>query len=223
MVTHAHINPRQQTTAFRRTEDYASWTDSQLIVACQHHEPIAFECLRKRYLCLVGCILRHLAPELNDTDDLMQEVFIRVWNSIHGLRDPLAFRAWLNQIVSNCFFDELRRRTKRPLLYIDCPLNTEEGHNSAFTQIRDHGAQPDEIAESRELAQDIESGLVHLAPFARAALMMRFEGLPYAEIARLTKTEVGTVKSRISRAREKLRANVLQHEDRRMSAHAIAV
>lgn len=223
MVTHVHINPRQQTTAFLRLVDYAAWTDSQLIVACQNHEPVAFECLRKRYLNLVVCILRHLAPELNDTDDLMQEVFIRVWNSIKNLRNPLAFRAWLNQIVSNCFFDELRHRPKRPLVYIDSPLTTEESHNSAFTQIRDPAAQPDEIAESLELADDIESGLVHLAPYARTALMMRLEGLPYAEIARLTSTEVGTVKSRISRARVKLKAKVLPHGDRRMPVHGIAV
>lgn len=177
MIAHVHINPRQQTTTFRRMVDYAFWTDSQLIAACQNHEPIAFECLRKRYLYLVVSILRHLAPELSDTDDLMQEVFIRVWHSINGLRNPLAFRAWLKQIVSNCFFDELRQRPKTPLVYIDSPLTTEESHNSAFTQIRDPSAQPDEIAETLELTHEIESGMVQLAPFARVALLMRLEGV----------------------------------------------
>ena len=218
-VMHVHINPRQQPTVLDRTVDYVACSDSELVVACQKHEGVAFECLRKRYLYWAISVLHRLAPELRNTDDLVQEIFLRVWHSISHLRNPLAFRGWLKQIVTNCFFDELRRRPKRSLVYNDCPLTSEESQNNAFTQVRDPAAQPDEIAESLEVANDIEPGLVQLAPFARLALLLRLEGMPYAEIARLTHTEVGTVKSRISRARVKLKSMVLPPNDTQMSAH----
>jgi RNA polymerase sigma-70 factor, ECF subfamily len=189
-----------------RIVDYDSWTDSQLISACQDREPRAFKCLRKRYLRLVAAVLKRLAPERRDNDDLMQEVFMRVWNSIKALRNPLAFRSWLNQIATNCFYTELRQRPDVTLVYIDCPLSTESGNENAFTQIRDPAALPDEIAESRELAAEILWGLMQLAPETRRIILLRLSGLSYGEIAVLVQTELGTVKSRLSRARSKLKA-----------------
>jgi len=93
-------------------------------------------------LRLVGAVLNRLAPEKRDNDDLLQEVFLRVWYSIKALRDPLAFRAWLNQIATNCFYTELRQRPDPTLVYIDCPLSTEDGNDNAFTQIPDPSPYP---------------------------------------------------------------------------------
>src|SRR5579884_2512762 len=84
-------------------------TDAELILLCQNKNPRAFEELIRRHQRTVYALLYRLAPDWTDTSDLAQEVFIRMWRSIGNLRNPSAFRSWLSQIVTNLFYDELRK------------------------------------------------------------------------------------------------------------------
>ncbi len=176
------------------------------MLACQRREPAAFEELVKRHQRTVYALLYQLAPEWTDTSDLAQEVFIRIWRSINNLRNPSSFRSWLTQIVTNLFYDELRRRPRRlPTVSMDEAIDSDESDDGPTRDIPDESARPDDIVLSREITEVIREAMSRLPEQFRTAIVLReVEGLSYEEIAILTKTEMGTVKSRIARARTKL-------------------
>ncbi len=192
----------------RMATAYSQKSDRDLVLACQRREPQAFEELVKRHQRTVYALLYQLAPEWQDTSDLAQDVFIRVWRSIGNLRNPGAFRSWLTQIVTNLFYDELRKRPRRvPTVSMDEGIDdpdSEEG-GGASRDIPDSSMLPDERILTDELAVVIRQAMANLPEQFRTAIVLReLEGLSYEEIAVLTKTEMGTVKSRIARARSKL-------------------
>ncbi|MCA9815967.1 MAG: sigma-70 family RNA polymerase sigma factor [Candidatus Obscuribacterales bacterium] len=185
---------------------YSQKSDRDLVMACQRREPAAFEELVKRHQKTVYVLLYQLAPDWTDTSDLAQEVFIRVWRSITNLRNPNAFRSWLTQIVTNIFYDELRKRPRKlPTVSMDEPYTDEESGESTTRDIPDESLVPEEKALNKELSQIIRESMMKLPEQFRTAIVLReVEGLSYEEIAVITKTEMGTVKSRIARARTKL-------------------
>lgn len=185
---------------------YSQKSDRDLVLACQRRDPAAFEELVKRHQRTVYALLYQLAPEWNDTSDLAQEVFIRIWRSINNLRNPSSFRSWLTQIVTNLFYDELRRRPRRlPTVSMDESFENDESEEGTTRDIPDESARPDDIVLSREISEVIRDSMKRLPEQFRTAIVLReVEGLSYEEIAILTKTEMGTVKSRIARARSKL-------------------
>lgn len=186
---------------------YSQKSDRDLVLACQKRDPAAFEELVKRHQRTVYGLLYQLAPDWQDTSDLAQEVFIRVWRSINNLRNPSSFRSWLTQIVTNLFYDELRRRPRRlPTVSMDEGIGDDADEGDAVTRdIPDVSALPDENLLNRELSEVIRHAMGKLPEQFRTAIVLReLEGLSYEEIAILTKTEMGTVKSRIARARSKL-------------------
>jgi RNA polymerase sigma-70 factor (ECF subfamily) len=176
------------------------------VLACQKKDPVAFEELIKRRQRSVYNLLYQQAPDWNNTSDLSQEVFIRVWKSIDNLRNPRVFRSWLNQITTNLFYDELRKRPKQvPTISTDEPWENEDGDNSPTRDIADSSALPDECYERKELSVEIHDAMWQLPEHFRTEIMLReLQGLSYEEIAALTQTEMGTVKSRIARARSKV-------------------
>jgi RNA polymerase sigma-70 factor (ECF subfamily) len=168
--------------------------------------PRHFEELVKRHQRTVYSLLYQLAPDWEDTSDLAQEVFIRVWRSINNLRNPASFRGWLTQIVTNLFYDELRKRPRRlPTVSMD-DSHGEDGESDGSTRdIPDTGILPDEKILNKEISEVIRQAMLRLPEQFRTAIVLReVEGLSYDEIAVITQTEMGTVKSRIARARTKL-------------------
>jgi RNA polymerase sigma-70 factor, ECF subfamily len=184
---------------------YTQYSDRDLIVACQRREQAAFEELVKRYQRTVYTLLYQLAPGWNDTADLAQEVFLRIWRSINNLRNPSSFRSWLTQIVINLFHDELRKRPRRLSTFSIDDTDNAEANEAASIDIPDTSAQPDDILQSRQMTEVIREAMAGLPEQFRTAIVLReLEGLSYEEIGVLTKTEIGTVKSRIARARARL-------------------
>ena len=111
------------------------------------------------------------------------------------------FRPWLLRIVSNICIDQLRRRNRRPQLSLD-PVSG----SAANAEPPDSGGGPEEAVLRQELAGDIHQALLMIPPDRRlAVLLCDVEGMAYEEIAPVTRTSVGTVKSRISRGRAALR------------------
>jgi RNA polymerase sigma-70 factor (ECF subfamily) len=184
---------------------YSQKSDRDLVLACQRREPQAFEELVKRHQRTVYALIYQLAPDWDDTTDLAQEVFIRVWRSINNLRNPASFRSWLTQIVTNLFYDELRKRPRKlPTVSMDDSATDEDGENPT-RDIPDSSAMPEEKALNKEVSVVIRQAMLKLPEQFRTAIVLReVEGLSYEEIAVITQTEMGTVKSRIARARTKL-------------------
>lgn len=198
--------PQPHLTLVDARASYEQLSDRELILCCQNRDKAAYEVLVKRYQRTVYGSLYQLAPDWHDTSDLAQEVFIRIWRSIGSLRNPHAFRSWLNQLITNLFYDELRKRPKNATVSIDESFKSDEGdENNCTRDIADHSSMPDEMTQRRELSDAIHRAIDKLPEQFRTVIVLReLEGLTYDEISVLTNTEIGTVKSRIARARMKI-------------------
>lgn len=187
-------------------KDFTDIQDPELVELCQVGDKEAFEELVKRYQKRVFSLLYQLAPEWRDLNDLSQEVFIRVYRGIKNLRNPRIFKSWLNQIIVNLFYDELRKRP-RTLRTISIDQNIEDdfGESEFARDVKDNGLRPDEISSNNELAVVIKKAMAQLPEQFRTAIVLReLQGLQYEEIAEILGCALGTVKSRIWRARDRL-------------------
>ena len=132
---------------------------------------------------------------------------MRVAKNIQSLKNPKLFKSWLNQIVTNLFYDELRKSQRK----IDTVSLDEEIENTPQIkfQILDKKCKPHEKCISTELEKIIKNAILELPEQFRVAIILReFQGLSYEEIAEATNSSIGTVKSRIARARNKLQEDL---------------
>jgi RNA polymerase sigma-70 factor (ECF subfamily) len=191
---------------------YGDMSDVQLVSASKQKDRIAFNWLVKRHERTVFGILYKMAPDLIDPSDLVQEVFLRLWMNIGTLQNPHSFRNWLKRVVTNLYYDTLRKRPSQAILSLDGSVDDGDGEEGPAIQIADPAAQPDELSERRETSVAIQNAIRNLPQSARMAMELREnEGLSYIEISALTGTPMGTVKSRIARARFKLQKELLQY------------
>ncbi len=146
---------------------------------------------------------------LGDPDaaaDATQEAFLKAYRGLRTFRAG-NFRAWLLRIVTNTCYDALRRQRRRPSVSLDASLE-EGGPGEAAAWLRDPNpaANPETYAENRALAAALEACLQGLPPDFRAvAVLVDVEGLDYPTAAQVLAVPVGTVKSRLARARARLR------------------
>lgn len=139
-----------------------------------------------------------------DAEDVVQDALFSAWRSIASF-EGTSFRAWLFRIVTNRALDRVRARKRRPEL----PLEPPDDQDVIWAEPSAPGPELAQIASSREAVRIVEEALEGVPEEQRAALLLRdVEGFSYEEIALMTSTEVGTVKSRIHRARVAVR-NVL--------------
>ncbi|WP_017716838.1 sigma-70 family RNA polymerase sigma factor [Kamptonema formosum] len=178
-----------------------------LVVRCQeglNPDRAAFAELLRRYQSHIEKVLYHLAPDWQDRADLAQEVWIRVYRNIKRLNDPVKFRGWLSRIATNLFYDELRKRKRvRDPLSLDAPRQVEDGEMDWEIASDDPG--PEENLTTAEFYDRLREAIADLPEVFRTTIVLReIEGMAYEEIAELTGVSLGTVKSRIARARQRL-------------------
>ena len=134
-------------------------------------------------------------------EDATQEAFISAYKALNRFRGG-SFKSWLMRITTNACYDELRRRKRRPQSSLD--QLTQD--NESFSFLRSPGVGPEEQQQILELMQAVEHCLQTLPDDQRITAVLRdVEGYDYKEIAEITRVSLGTVKSRMSRARTKLR------------------
>jgi RNA polymerase sigma factor (sigma-70 family) len=182
-----------------------------LILRCQEGispNRVAFAELLRRYQSHVDKILYHLAPDWQDRADLAQEVWIRVYRNISKLNEPVKFQGWLSRIATNLFYDELRKRKRvAPPLSLDAPRHMEDGDMD--WEIASDSPSPDEDMTTREFYEQLRDAIADLPEVFRTTIVLReIEGMPYEEIAEITGVSLGTVKSRIARARARLQSQL---------------
>lgn len=138
----------------------------------------------------------------NDALDISQEAFIKAYTSLQGFRGECRFSVWLYRLTYNICIDYLRKKQRTPvssLTYLD-----DDGEY-ADLEIPDMRYEPGCEAEKRELREALEKGIEELLPKHREIIIMReMTGMSYEEIARTLGINEGTVKSRLSRARQSL-------------------
>lgn len=187
-----------------------------LVLQCQtghHPSKVAFAELMRRYQSHVDKVLYHLAPDWSDRADLAQEVWIRVYRNIKRLNEPVKFRGWLSRIATNLFYDELRKRKRsNQPLSLDAPLSVDDGEMD--WEIASDTPGPDEDLTTREFYDQLHEAIADLPEVFRTTIVLReIQGMAYEEIAEITGVSLGTVKSRIARARLRLQSQLQNYLD----------
>ncbi|NES04169.1 MAG: sigma-70 family RNA polymerase sigma factor [Okeania sp. SIO2F4] len=187
-----------------------------LVLRCQQGsrpDRTIFAELLHRYKLHVDKILYHLAPEWQDRSDLAQEVWIRVYRNIKRLQEPAKFKSWLSRITTNLFYDELRKRKRvTPPLSLDAPLAFDDG--IIDWEIAADTPGPEEELTTQEFYERLRDAIAQLPEVFRVTIVLReIEGLSYEEIAEITGVSLGTVKSRIARARQRLQLQLQKYLD----------
>lgn len=150
--------------------------------------------------------------EAASASDAVQDAFINAYLKLHTFRGG-SFKVWLLRIVTNICYDELRRRKRRQFLPLEPENSIGEEIESPYWLI-DPGATPEMITEHGELRKTLQECLDRLSVNSRAVLVLvDIQGLNYAEAAEVLGISIGTVKSRLSRARERLRASLSETTD----------
>lgn len=179
-------------------------TEMELVRAAAAGDSDAFGELVRQYENKVYHLALRMCADEEDAADVAQEAFLSAWRGLPNFRGDSGFATWLYRLTSNAAIDHLRRVKKQRG---DVSLDDEE---TAFDAV-DSGPTPHQAAESRELERAVAEGLRLLSDEHRSVLVLReVRLLSYEEIARVLQLDLGTVKSRISRARNSLRKILLK-------------
>ncbi len=180
-------------------QSYKKMSLEELIVLAQKDDFKAIEEIIRREQKNIFTTFTYLTQKREIVADLTQEALLKVAKNLPSLKNPKSFHCWVNHIVTNIFYDELRKKERKP----QC-LSFEEKSNE-FCCIPDNHCKPNEKCLSIELEKMIKNAILDLPEHFRIAIILReLEGLSYEQIAEATDTTVGTVKSRIARARCRL-------------------
>lgn len=167
----------------------------------------AFETLLTRYEKRVYSLAYHYAGNEQDAMDISQEAFLQVYRFLPQFNEESQFSTWLYRVTSNVCKDYLRKRNARAA----ASLSVGEEGEEYLLEAPDLRYNPEDALEQKEMRREIREGLAQLSPDHREILVMRdVLGLTYGEIASSLELEEGTVKSRIARAREKLRQKLVE-------------
>lgn len=177
-----------------------------LIRDAQRGEVNAFNRLVLAYQSLAYNVAYRILGEAEAAADATQDAFLSAYKHLDSYRGG-SFRGWLMRIVTNACYDELRRRKRRPSVSLEDMLTAPDGTETESEAVLAAGDEaPEERAQRRELAGALERCLSDLPDDMRVAVVLcDVQGFDYAEIADATGVALGTVKSRLSRARSRLR------------------
>jgi RNA polymerase sigma-70 factor, ECF subfamily len=193
------------------------------IIAAQHGDLDAFNRLVASYEQRIYNLCVRMLSDTDAAADATQDAFINAYKAMGRFRAPQSdaqgmvnsFRTWLYRIASNICYDALRARKRHPSTSLDALISDsgEQDYETTGNFSLAHGLTtegPESSALRTELSREIQRGLTHLPEDQRLALILcDIQGFSYEEIATVTNSSLGTVKSRISRARARMRDYLL--------------
>ena len=181
--------------------------DSQLVAQSQHGDLAAFNVIVERYQSQVLNVAWRVVGSRASAEDVTQETFISAYRAIGKFRGG-SLRAWLFRIASNLGVDLLRSSKRRPEDSLDQSLE-----NPGF-QVASREESPEQSAVRGELASHIHQAILKLPDDQKSVLVLiDVQGLSYEETAEATGASIGTVKSRLSRGRAKLRDYLVERSE----------
>ena len=188
---------------------YKKMSIEELIILSQQDDLKALEELLRGEQKNIFATFSYLSKNRQNVADLTQEALLRIAKNLKNLKTPQNFKSWVNQIVTHLFYDELRKVSKYPDVISIDDENEENPFQNIKNTLADKHCKPIEKCLSIELEDIIRTEINNLPKNFKIAIVLReFQGLSYEEIAQITKSNVGTVKSRISRARTKLQESL---------------
>ena len=183
---------------------------ADLIARARSGDLAAFNVLVERYEGAVYNLCLRMLGSAPAAEDVAQETFISAYRSLGRFRDG-AFRSWLFRIAANACYDELRRRRSRPAVSLERGGGEEDERQ---VDVASPAPGPEEQLETAELGKVLRAAISSLPSDQRLAVILRdVQGLEYAEIAAVTDVSLGTVKSRLNRARLRLRSLLLTRRE----------
>lgn len=185
-------------------------TDDQLISLSKDGNLAAFNTLVERYQGPLFSLCLRLTGSRESAEDATQEAFLSAYRNLHHFHGGSA-RSWLFRIAANECKDELRRRSRKDLaLSLDRPI----GEDETTIDLPDSAPGLQALAEHAGLARAVQDAISTLPPDHQAVIVLvDLHGFDYGEVAEITGAALGTVKSRVSRARGRLREHFLAHPE----------
>ena len=177
-------------------------TDAELVLRVQQGDKRAFELLVVKYQRRVERLISRLIRDSAEVEDVAQEAFIKAYRALPQFRGESAFYTWLYRIAVNTAKNFLVSQGRRPRPLADAPAE-DDGESFDAADVVEDINTPDAVLHSRQVAETVNAAIESLPPDLRTALTLReIEGLTYEEIAEAMDCPIGTVRSRIFRARE---------------------
>jgi len=168
----------------------------------------AFQCLVERHQSRVFGLVRHYMRNSAEVEDLVQDTFLKAFSRLETFQSQSSFYTWLYRIAKNSVLDHLKRKGRSPVVAMEDP---EENLGGVGEGRSTRLPQPDAHLIQSEIGDVTRSVLEELPDIFRDVLILReLEGLSYQEIAETLDVSIGTVESRIFRARAKFKAKLLQ-------------
>ena len=171
----------------------------------------AFEALVRAYETKLYNVALRMVSDSEDAMDIVQEVFLKAHQALPGFRGDSKFSTWIYRICMNASLDHLRRRKKAQVYSLDAPV--EFSDSEVQRQVEDPVDSTEDLVEAKFLGEKLFAILDDLEPHYRAVLILcDVQGYSYQEIAEILDTSLGTVKSRIHRARNILRKLIARNK-----------
>jgi RNA polymerase sigma-70 factor (ECF subfamily) len=185
--------------------------DAALVTAYLGGEERAFDELVARYQTRLLNFIYRTIGDRERGEDLVQEVFVRVYRHMHRFDRSKKFSTWIYTIASNLAKNELRNRARNPLVLFQA-IKQNWQDDDRPVQFEDTASRPDDLFRKRHLRELVEDAVTKLPGHHRQVFVLReLEGKSYEEIAEITACNLGTVKSRLNRARNAFAALIEPH------------
>jgi RNA polymerase sigma-70 factor (ECF subfamily) len=175
--------------------------DSGVVAAFLDGNKRAFGELVERYQNRLLNFIYRTTGDRERAEDLVQETFIRVYRHLHRFDQSKKFSTWIYTISSNLAKNELRNRSRNPLVLFQTLMKNRQADERPL-EWEDNTYRPDDLFRKRHLKSQVDAAVDQLPEHHRTVFILReMEGKTYEEIAEITSTNLGTVKSRLNRAR----------------------
>lgn len=182
--------------------------EQALIESARKGDVRAFNQLVPLYQSMAYNLAYRILGDPDAAADATQDAFVSAFKAMRKFRGG-SFKSWILRIVTNACYDQLRSKQRKPTESLDA-LTIDQDH---ISYLRDPSEQPDEYVERQELNQAIQSAIQALPLEQRTVVVLSdVQGLSYQEISEITSLSLGTVKSRLSRGRAKLRNYLVQQQ-----------
>ena len=186
-------------------------SEKELVRLLKKGDRNAFNELISEYQNRVINIAYGMLSDADDALDASQEVFIKIFKNIDSFKEDSSLTTWIYRICANVCKDFLRKRMRTGKTV---SIYATDDENNEILKIPDSASTPEERSEQAELQSLIREAMVELGEVARTVLVLcDIEGMSYDEIAAILKLPVGTVKSRINRARQALRKKISEKRE----------
>jgi RNA polymerase sigma-70 factor (ECF subfamily) len=216
-ISRLHIRRNHRSTNTAPGILHALSDETSLIDACRRGHPGAWDALIQRYEKPLYKFAFALARNHDDASDIAGQVLVRLFENIHTFRNESNFTSWVFRIARNVYVDTCIRAPHRSHVSLDEGIEVEG--NTLLHQVADDGPGPEQRFLDQEKRNLLNKAIRHLPSYQRRMVeMFHEEGRSYEEIARETGLSLGTVKSRLSRARHMLRERLAYFEDALMTA-----